>query len=222
MQANDILNAAKRSNPDFITGPHHLLVAEALAAVTPISRSRLLIALPPRFSKTSLMLAFTDAFMDAYPDDNVFLAMTTDSTAAEIKRTAPRSRRTVAGLSSRIPAFTASIVVVDDPLNWSDYHLPATQREHRIAAAVSSIQQNWRQRLRPGGGIVVAASRFAADDVFARLEATGEFGVLSIPAMMDGASTWPAFWSDEALAVTAAAIGPTMWAAAYQQNPLPA
>lgn len=223
MQINDIRDAALRTNPDFKFCAHHKKVAEVLTAVTPTSGSRLLLAMPPRFSKTSFVVeAFTDAFMDEHPSANVMVATATDGLATAMEHAmTKRPRRWITGVASNIPAIGASLVVIDDPLTHQDYHLPQSQREPRIAAAVAHIRQGWWTRLLPGASMVIVATRYADDDLLARLAAKDEYQILSIPAVENDHSAWPELWPYTDLYRTKMEIGPRNWAAHYLQEPLP-
>ncbi len=223
MRINDMQNAAKRTNPDFRFDAHHRKVAEVLARITPESRTRLLLAMPPRFSKTSLVsCAFTDAFLDSYPGSNVMVGVSTDSVARLLERySGKRDNRRFVGIGANIPALRASLVVLDDPITEQEYRLPEAKREPLLKAAEEHIRGAWMARLKPEASMVLVMTRFAPDDLFARLEAYGQFETMAIPATENDHSTWPEFWSDEDLHNMKLAITVGAWAAEYQQEPLP-
>lgn len=96
-----------------------------------------------------------------------------------------------------------------------------------------------RQRLQPGGAIIIVATRWSKRDlvgqVLKKMDADIASGmrpgtydhwkVINLPAILDeGESTersmWPAFWPLETLQATRNALPVGKWSAQYQQNPV--
>jgi predicted phage terminase large subunit-like protein len=90
---------------------------------------------------------------------------------------------------------------------------------------------NWytsgpRQRLQPGGAIVVVMTRWSTKDITGQLlkaqseEGSDQWEVVELPAILpDGNPVWPEFWTSEELLKTKASIPVSNWLAQYMQNP---
>jgi predicted phage terminase large subunit-like protein len=83
-----------------------------------------------------------------------------------------------------------------------------------------------RQRLQPGGRILVVMTRWATDDLTGRLvKAQAEtkadkWKVISFPAIMpDDKPVWPEYWNKEDLDSVKASISTKNWNAQYMQDP---
>jgi predicted phage terminase large subunit-like protein len=84
-----------------------------------------------------------------------------------------------------------------------------------------------RQRLQPGGAIIVVMTRWHEKDLTGQLiraqardPMADQWEVVELPAIMpSGKSCWPEYWSLEDLERVKASIPPGKWNAQYQQNP---
>ena len=87
-----------------------------------------------------------------------------------------------------------------------------------------------RQRLQPGGAIVVVATRWGTMDLTARLlkaqanRKSDKWEVIEFPAIFDEGlpterSLWPSFWTLEELQAVRASLSVQKWQAQWQQNP---
>lgn len=90
-----------------------------------------------------------------------------------------------------------------------------------------------RQRLQPGGAIVIPMTRWSKRDLAGRLiqqmvkadsENVDKWEVISFPAILDEGtsnerSLWPGFWPLDELQRTRAALPVSKWQAQYMQNP---
>ncbi len=83
-----------------------------------------------------------------------------------------------------------------------------------------------RQRLQPGGSILVVMTRWAEDDLTGRLlKAQTEpkadtWKQVSFPAILDsGNPVWPEYWELEELEKIKASIPIRNWSAQYMQEP---
>jgi predicted phage terminase large subunit-like protein len=83
-----------------------------------------------------------------------------------------------------------------------------------------------RQRLQPGGSIVVVMTRWAEDDLTGRLikaqkePKADKWNVISFPAILDsGNPVWPEYWELEELEKVKASLPIRNWSAQYMQNP---
>ena len=84
-----------------------------------------------------------------------------------------------------------------------------------------------RQRLQPGGSIVVVMTRWSEDDLTERLiEAQAKdpladkWEIVDFPALMDdGTPQWPEFWKKDQLEAVKASLPVAKWNAQWQQQP---
>lgn len=111
---------------------------------------------------------------------------------------------------------------------------PHSEQEAAIAAANPEIYDKvyeWytsgpRQRLQPGGSILVIQTRWSLRDLTGRVKqkqlegGSDKWKVVELPAILpSGKPLWPEFWSIEELEATRNAIDVSKWQAQYQQNP---
>jgi len=120
----------------------------------------------------------------------------------------------------------ADLLIIDDP---------HSEQEAALAVGNPSVFDSvyeWytsgpRQRLQPGGAIVVVMTRWSKNDLTGRiLKGAGELGredeweVIELPAIMpSGKPLWPEFWSLKELEALKEELPPSKWNAQYQQNP---
>jgi predicted phage terminase large subunit-like protein len=83
-----------------------------------------------------------------------------------------------------------------------------------------------RQRLQPGGTIVIVMTRWGTKDLTARLikqqtsHKADKWEVIEFPAIMpSGKPLWPGFWGLEELLSVKASLSPQKWQAQWQQQP---
>ena len=84
-----------------------------------------------------------------------------------------------------------------------------------------------RQRLQPGGAIIVVMTRWSEKDLTGQLiraqardPMADQWEVVELPAIMpSGNACWPEYWSLDNLERVKASIPPSKWNAQYQQNP---
>ena len=83
-----------------------------------------------------------------------------------------------------------------------------------------------RQRLQPGGRIIVVMTRWSVVDLTGKLmkaqtePKTDQWEVIEFPAILpSGKPVWPGYWKLEELESVKASVAITKWNAQYQQNP---
>jgi hypothetical protein len=112
---------------------------------------------------------------------------------------------------------------------------PHSEQEAMIAAANPEVFDKvyeWytsgpRQRLQPGGAIVVVMTRWSERDLTGRVihdaasrEKSDEWEVIELPAIMpSGKPLWPEFWKLEELEALKEELSVSKWNAQYQQSP---
>ncbi|OAT81136.1 hypothetical protein A6M21_11830 [Desulfotomaculum copahuensis] len=144
-----------------------------------------------------------------------------------------RGGLTAAGIGGPITGRGAHVAIIDDPIkNWEE----ANSKTYREAV------WNWyrtvlRTRLAPQGAIILVLTRWHEDDLAGRLLKEAKNGgeqweVLRLPAVAEendplgrqpGEPLWPEYGFDATWAKeTEKAVGSFVWAALYQQRPMPA
>lgn len=172
-------------------------------------------------------------YQDIFP--NVKLA--SDSKAAGLWHTNWGGEYFSVGVKGKVTGRGASIAIVDDP------HSEQEAKQSESNPAVFDDVYSWftsgiRQRLQPGGAIVIIVTRWSKRDlvgqVLRKMEqdiAAGlkpgqydHWDVLSLPAILDEGqpserSMWPGFWPLPELQRTRNALPVHKWQAQYQQHP---
>jgi len=129
------------------------------------------------------------------------------------------------GVGGTVTGKGADLLIIDDP---------HSEQEAALAANDPSIYDKvteWytsgpRQRLQPGGRIVIVMTRWGKRDLTGQvLKAEGQRGgeaweVIEFPAILpSGKALWPEFWSLKELSALKTELPNTKWQAQYQQNP---
>jgi predicted phage terminase large subunit-like protein len=129
------------------------------------------------------------------------------------------------GVGGTVTGKGADLLIIDDP---------HSEQEARLAASSPEIFDSvyeWytsgpRQRLQPGGTIIVVMTRWSKRDLSGRimqsaLERDGEkWELIEFPAILpSGNPLWPEFWSIEELSALRDELPPSKWNAQYQQSP---
>lgn len=129
------------------------------------------------------------------------------------------------GVGGTVTGKGADLLIIDDP---------HSEQEASLAANDPSIYDKvteWytsgpRQRLQPGGAIVIVMTRWGKRDLTGQvLKAEGQRGgesweVIEFPAILpSGNPLWPEFWSLKELDALKTELPNTKWQAQYQQNP---
>ena len=137
------------------------------------------------------------------------------------------------GISGKVTGKGGDVVIIDDP------HSEQEARQAETSPEIFDSVYEWytsgpRQRLQPGGSIIVVMTRWSKRDLtgqvmkkMASLE-EDDYGdrweVIEFPAILDEdtpeeRALWPAFWSLPELKATKAVLPVSKWKAQYQQNP---
>ena len=130
------------------------------------------------------------------------------------------------GVGGAVTGKGADLLIIDDPHSEQEAALAATSPE------IYDKVYEWytsgpRQRLQPGGSIVIVMTRWSLRDLTGQvLRATAQRGgdeweMIEFPAILpSGASLWPEFWSVEELSALREELPNSKWQAQYQQNPI--
>jgi len=145
-----------------------------------------------------------------------------DSQAAGKWKTEQGGEYFAAGVGGAITGRGADLLIIDDPHKEQDIRADGKAFEKAM---------NWytagpRQRLQPGGSIVIVMTRWSTKDVTGQLlkaqseEGSDQWEVVELPALLpDGKPVWPEFWTSEELLKTKASIPVSNWNAQYMQSP---
>ena len=119
----------------------------------------------------------------------------------------------------------ADLLIIDDPHSEQEAALA------EINPDIYDKTYEWytsgpRQRLQPGGAIVVVMTRWSLRDLTARVLKSSaqrggeEWEVIEFPAIMpSGNALWPEFWPPAELAALKEELPNSKWMAQYQQQP---
>ncbi len=153
------------------------------------------------------------------------VALRTDSKAAGRWATNANGDYFAIGVGGTVTGKGADLLIIDDP---------HSEQEAALAAGDPSVYDKvheWftsgpRQRLQPGGAIVIVMTRWGKRDLTGRvlqsmIERDGdEWELISLPAIMpSGLSLWPEFWSLDELEKLKNELPISKWSAQYQQDP---
>jgi len=207
----------KRMWPGFISGRHHKIMARAFERVARGECKRLIINMPPRHTKSEFASYLLPAwFLGKFPEKKVIQT----SHTAELAVNFGRKVRNLVDEEKG-----ADLLIIDDPHSEQEATIAETNPE------VYDKTYEWytsgpRQRLQPGGAIVVVMTRWSKRDLTAQvLKAAAlrdgeEWEVIDFPAIMpSGNPLWPEFWPLEELAVLRQELPHSKWMAQYMQDP---
>lgn len=113
------------------------------------------------------------------------------------------------------------LIVVDDPYkNREEYESPVIR---------DNVWQLWqgtlRDRVEPGGSVIITHQRWGLDDLIGRLKqqdaGRGKWEVVSLPAMTEEGPLWPERYNEKDLQSIREDVGEYNWFSQFQQSPRP-
>lgn len=173
------------------------------------------------FGRKVRNLVDTDAYHKIFPD----LVLQADSKAAGRWNTSKGGDYFAIGVGGAVTGKGADLLIIDDPHSEQEAAIAETSPE------VYDKTYEWytsgpRQRLQPGGSIVIVMTRWSKRDLTEQvLKAAAQRGgeeweVIEFPALLpSGNPLWPEFWSLEELTALKEELPNSKWMAQYQQNP---
>jgi predicted phage terminase large subunit-like protein len=242
--------------PAFIEGRHHAIMAKAFEKVAAGELKRLIINMPPRHTKSEFASYLLPAwFLGQYPDKKIIqtahtaelavgfgrkvrnlvasddyktifpqVALRADSKAAGRWSTNQSGEYFAIGVGGAVTGKGADLLIIDDP--------HSEQEGQSIDPSVFDKVYDWytsgpRQRLQPGGAIVVVMTRWHKRDLTGRIikssvqrDGADEWEVIEFPAIMpSGNALWPEFWPQVELEALRNELPVSKWSAQYQQDP---
>jgi predicted phage terminase large subunit-like protein len=153
------------------------------------------------------------------------LHLSADSKAAGRWNTSKGGDYFAIGVGGAVTGKGADLLIIDDPHSEQEAAIADTSPE------IYDKVYEWytsgpRQRLQPGGAIVIVMTRWGLRDLTAQvLKSAAQRGgddweVIEFPALMpSGNPLWPEFWSLEELSALREELPNKKWMAQYQQQP---
>jgi predicted phage terminase large subunit-like protein len=162
---------------------------------------------------------------DAYKRVFSGVALQSDSKAAGRWNTSAGGDYFAIGVGGAVTGKGADILIIDDPHSEQEAALAEVNPE------IYDKTYEWytsgpRQRLQPGGAIIIVMTRWSKKDLTAQvLKAAAqrdgdEWEVIEFPAILpSGSPLWPEFWSLKELQTLKNELPNQKWMAQYMQNP---
>jgi len=249
---DSFLDFVKHVWPEFIEGKHHKKIADKFNQIASGKIKRLIINMPPRHTKsefasyllpswmvgrrpdlkiiqtthtTELAIRFgrkAKTLMDSPEYKQVFKTrLREDSQAAGKWETEQGGEYYAAGVGSAITGRGADLLIIDDPHSEQDaMNVTALER------AYEWYTSGPRQRLQPGGAIVVVMTRWNMKDLTGMLLKSqkelksDKWEIIEFPAILPSDKpVWPEYWKKEELEGVKASISVGKWNAQWMQNP---
>jgi predicted phage terminase large subunit-like protein len=251
---NDFLTFVRAMWPEFIAGRHHKIIAEKFERVARGELKRLIINMAPRHTKSEFASFLFPAWMmgrvprmkiiqathttelavnfgrkvknlieaDEYTEVFPEVKLAVDSKASGRWDTNKGGMYYAVGVGSNLAGRGGDLVIIDDP------------HSEQTAMSANGFDDAWdwytggpRQRLQPGGSIVLVQTRWSEKDMTGQLlrsmakdPLADQWEVVELPAIFEsGEPCWPEYWSLEDLTAVKASIPTSKWNAQYQQNP---
>ena len=249
---NDFLSFVKHVWPEFIEGKHHKEIADKFNKLASGEIKRLIINMPPRHTKsefasyllpswmvgrkpdlkiiqtthtTELAIRFgrkAKTLIDSPEYQQIFKTrLREDSQAAGKWETEQGGEYYAAGVGSAITGRGADLLIIDDPHSEQDALNPEA-----LEKAYDWYTSGPRQRLQPGGAIVVVMTRWSLKDLTGALINSqkhikaDKWHLIEFPAIMpSGKPVWPQYWKLQELEGVKASLSLPKWNAQWMQNP---
>jgi len=249
----DFLQFVKMVWPDFVQGHHHKVYAEKLNRVANGELKRLIVNMPPRHTKSEFASHLFPAFFmgrnpkakliqtthtgelsirfgrktknllesDEYAKVFPGVTLAADSKAAGRWESNHGGEYFAAGVGGAITGRGADLLVIDDPHSEQDALSPSVLEGH-----YEWYTSGPRQRLQPGGAIVLVMTRWSVKDLTGKLlevqgkdENTDQWEVVEFPAVINDKPMWGNFWDMDGLMKVKASIPVAKWNAQWMQAP---
>lgn len=173
------------------------------------------------FGRKVRNLVDSDVYKDIFPD----VALQSDSKAAGRWATNKKGEYFAIGVGGAVTGKGADLLIIDDPHSEQEAALSEVNPE------IYDKTYEWytsgpRQRLQPGGAIVIVMTRWSKKDLTGQVlksaaQRSGEeWEVIEFPAILpSGSPLWPEFWSIEELQALKNELPNGKWMAQYMQQP---
>jgi len=173
------------------------------------------------FGRKVRNLVDSDRYKDIFPQ----VALQADSKAAGRWATNYAGEYFAIGIGGAVTGKGADLLIIDDPHSEQEATLAETNSD------IYDKTYEWytsgpRQRLQPGGAIVIVMTRWSKKDLTGQVlkaaaQRSGEeWEVIEFPAILpSGNALWPQFWKIEELEALRQELPNGKWMAQYQQEP---
>ena len=173
------------------------------------------------FGRKVRNLVDSEDYHDIFPE----LSLQADSKAAGRWNTSKSGDYFAIGVGGAVTGKGADLLIIDDPHSEQEAALAQVNPE------IYDKTYEWytsgpRQRLQPGGAIVVVMTRWSQKDLTGQVLKSSaqrggeEWEVIEFPAIMpSGQPLWPEFWSLKELEALREELPNSKWQAQYQQQP---
>jgi len=251
---SDFMAYVKHLWPDFIEGRHHKIIAEKFNRIAQGKLKRLIVCLPPRHSKSEFASTYFPSWMmglrgnlkiiqtthtaelatsfgrkvrnliDSSEYSSIFpdLKLQADNKSAGRWTSNQQGEFFAAGVGGAITGRGADLLIIDDPHSEQDALSPTA-----MESAYEWYTSGPRQRLQPGGIIVLVMTRWSTKDLVGKVlkkqgeENADQWEVVEFPAIMPETDTplWPEFWKKDELLSVKASLPVSKWNSQWLQNP---
>ena len=173
------------------------------------------------FGRKVRNLVGSEQYAKIFPNVN----LRSDSKAAGRWSTNSNGEYFAIGVGGTVTGKGADLLIIDDPHSEQEAAIASTNPEvyDKVYEWYSSGP---RQRLQPGGAIIVIMTRWSKKDLTGRIlksaiEKDGdEWETIDFPAILpSGKALWPQFWDIKELEVLKEELPVSKWNAQYQQQP---
>ena len=173
------------------------------------------------FGRKVRNLVDSDVYREIFPE----VGLRADSQAAGRWNTNKGGDYFAIGVGGAVTGKGADLLIIDDPHSEQEAALSETNPE------IYDKTYEWytsgpRQRLQPGGAIVIVMTRWSKKDLTGQVlkaaaQRSGEeWEVIEFPAILpSGRPLWPQFWSQKELDALKSELPHSKWMAQYQQDP---
>ena len=252
---DDFMSFVKAVWPEFIEGPHHRVIAKKFNDLATGKITRLIVNMPPRHTKSEFASFLLPAWMvgrtpklkiiqathtgelavrfgrkaktliDSDDYRKIFdTTLREDSQAAGRWETAQGGEYFAAGVGGAITGRGADLLIIDDPHSEQD----------AMSASAFDNAYEWytsgpRQRMQPGGKIVLVMTRWSKKDLTGVLlnnqkDVKGDkWEIVEFPAIIGNGKkkkpVWPQYWKMEELEKVKATLPVGKWNAQWMQKP---
>tara|TARA_R100000030_G_scaffold54906_1_gene41369 strand:+ start:471 stop:1967 length:1497 start_codon:yes stop_codon:yes gene_type:complete len=240
----------------FIEGYHHTKMADAFDRVARGELKRLIINMPPRHTKSEFASYLLPAwYLGKYPEKKIIqiahtaelavgfgrkvrnlvgsedfksvfpdVALQSDSKAAGRWNTNKGGEYFAIGVGGAVTGKGADVLIIDDPHSEQEGQSGDPSVFDRVYEYYTSGP---RQRLQPGGSIVIVMTRWHKRDLTGQIlkaqesrAGVDDWEVIEFPAILpSGKSLWQEFWDIKELEKLKAELPVSKWSAQYQQDP---
>ena len=248
----DFLTFVKHMWPDFIEGYHHKIIAKKFNQLASGEIKRLIVNMPPRHTKSEFASYLLPAWMiGKTPNLKIIQATHTAELAVRFGRKAKHLMDTpeykkvfptrlmedskaagrwetdqggeyfAVGVEGAVTGRGADLLIIDDPHSEQD-----AMSKKAMERAYEWYTAGPRQRLQPGGRIVLVMTRWNTKDLTGTLQAAqkepraDQWEVVEFPAILpSGKPVWPEYWDLDQLLGVKASVALPKWNSQYMQNP---